>query len=256
MTEATVRIGDAWARRISLAFQHWASQEQPERTFSIKPFDPTPYIELAFYEAGEAQIAQIGKLIGIGVKFDLRSPEAEAWIRNFGAQEIRYIDAATQKTIRQITLRAFQEGLTARERSKLIKQYIGLLPQHAVAVANYRQALEGIDSALADRLEEKYRQKLLKWRADTIALSEAHAAANQGYREANAGAVRRGILSPVEWERYWMVTRDKRTCPTCESLSGDRADLPGGAFERGGRGPPKHPRCRCTEGLRPYSGKI
>jgi hypothetical protein len=250
MIPATVLIGDKWARRISIAFQEWAAQEHPERTLKITPFDPEPFIEGAFLESGAAQLEQVGRLIGMGVKFDLRSPEAEAWIKDYAASEIKYIDVANRKAIQQITLRAFQEGLTPAEQSKLIRQHIGLLPQHVVAVQNYRESLGDIDSALADKLESKYRAKLLKWRADTIGLTEGHTASNQGNRQANADAVKRGVLSPDEWERYWMVTRDKRTCDICNGLSGATASLPNGDFAGDGRGPPLHQRCRCTEGLR------
>jgi hypothetical protein len=250
MIPAAVLIGDKWARRISIAFQEWAEQERPERTLKITPFDPEPFIEGAFYESGEAQLTELGKMLGMGVKFDLRSLEAEAWIKDYAAKEIKYIDASTRKTIQQITLRAFQEGLTPQEQSKLIRQYIGLLPQHVVAVQNYRDSLTDIDPALADNLEAKYRAKLLKWRADMIGLTEGHTASNQGYRQVNSDAVKRGVFSPDEWERYWMVTRDKRLCTRCEGMANKAASLPDGDFEGDGQGPPLHQRCRCTEGLR------
>jgi len=252
MVSTTVRIGDKWAANISRAFEEWAEKTRLEGRSNtpIIRFDPTPLIEGAFFESGEAQLTELGKLLGTGIKFDLRSPEAEAWIKKYAGQEIKYIAAANKKAIQQIVLRGFEEGLSPQQQSRLIRQYIGLLPQHVIAVQKYRDTLGDIDPALADRLEEKYRRKLLKWRADTIGLTEGHTAANEGNREANRGAVDRGIFLPDEWERYWMITRDKRTCPTCEGLSGARADLPDGDFEGDGRGPPLHQRCRCCEGLR------
>jgi hypothetical protein len=246
MSEATVAIGDKWAKAISRAFQSWAISKAAVRG----QFDPTELISGAFYESGEAQLEDLGELLSVRPSFNMRSPEAEAWIEKYTGEQIKYLNAAKKATIRQIVLRGFQEGLTTDEQSRMIRQHIGLLPKHVIAVKNYRASLKDLDPTIADKLEAKYAKKLLKYRADTIALSEGHAAANEGYRAANAGAVQRGILNPDKWEQYWMITRDKRLCPKCEALSGARADLPDGDFKGDGRGPPLHARCRCTIGLR------
>jgi hypothetical protein len=253
MISPIVKIGDRWARNISLAFQEWADKTRIEGRSNtpIVRFDPTPYIELAFFEAGEAQLATLGKLLGIGVKFDLKSPEAIAWCKKYAAKEIKYIDNATKQTIRQIVLRGFEEGLTSQQQSRLIREHIGLLPQHVQAVANYRKALGDIDPVLADRLEEKYRKKLLVWRANNIGLTEGHIASNQGAYESTKGAVKRGVLDPDEWEEYRIVTRDKRLCHVCESTAGEARQLPDGVYASTGSVIAwVHNMCRCTSGLR------
>ncbi len=246
MSEATVEIGDKWAKRISRAFHAWAIG----KTAVTEQFDPTDLISGAFYDAGEAQLEDLGDMLSVRPSFNMRSPEAEAWIEKYSGEQIKYLNVAKKYTIKQIILRGFQEGLTSEEQSRMIRQHIGLLPKHVIAVKNYRAGLKDLDPAVADRLEAKYAKKLLKYRADTIALSEGHTAANEGYRAANASAVKRGVLSPDKWEQYWMVTRDKRLCPKCEEMSGVRADLPDGDFKGDGGGPPLHVRCRCTTGLR------
>ncbi len=253
MTKEIVDVADKWAANISDAFQAWTEDVEinGRSNTPIIRFDPAPYIEGAFYAGGEAQLIELGKMLGTGVTFDLRSPEAEAWIKKYSATEIKYIGAAQKQAIREITLRAFQEGLTAQEQSKLIRKYIGLLPNHIIAVKNYRKALGDIDPALADRLEEKYRKKLLKWRADTIGLSESHYAANMGAYQGTKGAVARGILSPDEWEEYRIVTRDKRLCARCERVAGEARQLPDGVYKSSGLVIVwLHPRDRCTAGLR------
>ena len=50
-------LGMKWAGRIAIAFQDWAEQEQKSRTVRISPFDPSPLIEGAFMEAGDAPAA-------------------------------------------------------------------------------------------------------------------------------------------------------------------------------------------------------
>jgi len=248
MSEATVAIGDKWAKEISDAFVEWALEHDARNT----DFQITPFLKEAFYEAGEAQQNDLSKLLKTECSFNMRSPEAEKWIEKHAADHIKYINATKKQAIKQIILTGFQEGLTTREQSKLIREHIGLLPNHIRAVKNYQKNLidSGMDPSTVEKLTGTYRKKLLKYRADTIALSEGHTAANEGYRAANTGAVKRGILNPDKWEQYWMVTRDKRLCPKCEAMSGVRADLPDGDFKGDGRGPPLHARCRCTAGLR------
>jgi hypothetical protein len=246
-------VGDKYASQISQAFMDWRDAYEAGTPtpgpIRIEPFNPTELIKACYAEAGMAGAEAITDLVkgpSTGFSFNLRSPQAEAWIKDYAAKEIKYIDAQTRKTIQQITLRAFEEGLTPQQQSKLIRQYIGLLPQHATAVENFRKALGDIDSSLADKMEERYRKKLLKWRADTIALSESHTASNEGNRESTRQAMKRGILDPDEYEMELFNHADKRICPVCNALRGTRCPLPGGRY--GGRsGPPFHPRCRDSE---------
>ena len=249
MSEATVEIGDKWAKSISDAFVEWALEHDSRNT----DFQIGPLLKEAFYEAGEVQQGDLSKLLKTDCSFNMRLPEAEKWIEKHASDRIKYINAAKKQVIRKIVLTGFQEGLTSQEQSKLIREHIGLLPKHVDAVKNYEKNLidSGMDSGSVKKLAEKYRKKLLKYRADTIALSEGHTAANEGYRFVNREAVKRGILNPDKYEQYWIVTRDKRLCPICANLSNTRADLPNGQFPSpGGHGPPIHPRDRCTTGIR------
>ena len=240
-------IGDKWARTISKEFQAWAAKEKKSRTFRIKAFYPTPQLTLAFYEAGEAQLVDLGKILGMGVSFDLKSPEAIAWIEKYGASQVKYVNATTKVTIRQISNLGLSQGLSPAEQSKLIKQYVGLLPQHAIAVQTYQDGLlrSGTDEITVQRLADKYAAKLLKWRADTIGLTESHTATNEGSRQAIENAVDRGVLSKEDWEQEWLVAADDRLCDLCEAMAGTHAEI-GGEFPDGSDGPPKHPRCRCN----------
>jgi hypothetical protein len=240
------KIGLQWAKRIAAAYIAWAGSEQKSRTLAIKPFDPEPQITLAFYAAGKAQLTDIGKLIGAGVKFDLRSKEAEAWIKKFSAKEVKYINSANKAAIRQIKLRAFQEGLTIQQQRAMIKEYIGLLPNHVIAVGNYKDGLikAGTDEATAQRLAAKYRERLLRYRANMIAVTEGMTASNEGIRQTNLDAVKRGIISKDEYELEWVASGLKNICDRCRSANGTRAEI-GGRFPNGSMGPPIHPSDHC-----------
>ena len=105
-----------------------------------------------------------------------------------------------------------------------------------------------VSQRLKEDREKRGTTALLKERVDLKKKIHELEAANEGYRAANRDAVKRGILDPDEWEREWLGTPDGRICSICAGLVGARADLPSGDFDRGGgRGPPRHPRCRCCE---------
>lgn len=239
-------IGLKWANRIAKAFIAWAEAEAVSRELKISPFDPEPQLTLAFYEAGEAQLAVLGKLLGTGVKFDLRSKEAEAWIKKYSGEQIKYISQANKLAIRQIKLRAFQDGLTIQQQRAMIKQYIGLLPQHVIAVGNYQDGLikTGMDKANAEKLAAKYREKLLRYRANMIAETEGMAASNNGARISNESAVKRGILDPDIYEQEWVASGLKNVCDKCKAANGTRAPI-GGKFPNGSMGPPIHQHDHC-----------
>jgi hypothetical protein len=247
MITPTERIGMKWAKTISRQFVLWAAQEKKSRSIKIKPFDPTPQITLAFYESGAAQLEDIGKLIGMGVNFDLKSPNAIAWIKEYSASQIKYIGDAQKLAIRQIKMRGLDKGLSPQEQIKLIKQHIGLLPQHVVAVDTYRQGLldSGMDQISVERLADKYRAKLLTYRANMIAVTEGMTAANEGNRETNRSAVERGIIDPDEYEQQWIASGLGNICDDCDEANGTRADIDG-TFPNGTIGPPLHPHCHCN----------
>jgi hypothetical protein len=265
MTDTPIQaIGDKWAKNISLEFEKWADEVSKSGRVNtqIMRFDPSPLIESAFYEGGEAQLAELGKILGTGVKFDLTSPEAIEWIKKYGAEQIKYIDATTKATIREITRQGLEEGLSPQDQSKLIRQHIGLLPQHAKAVDNYKKTLidSGLDPTTVDKLVAKKIKFLIKWRADNIGLTEGHTATNEGSRKVNESAVERGIISKDEYAQEWLTAADSHRCSKCGVMQGKRAEI-GGDFPGDGRGPPLHNRCRCTnivvaKSSKPYMPKV
>ena len=251
MPPAVVDAGDKWAAKIEAGFKAWVKDNEDKKPAEWGVFDLTPYIRGGVLD-GLGVAANGLEEYGLGVKFDLRNPLTEAWIKKYSAQEIKYIDDSSKKAIRDIILRGQEEGLTSQEQARLIRQHIGLDPRRSKALLNYAEQLReaGATGQVLEKALAKYRQRLINDRAEVIALTEGHTAANEGYRQGNVEAVRRGVLDPREWTRYWMITRDKHICTICEGLSGAEAILPDGHFEGDGRGPPKHQRCRCTEGLR------
>src|SRR5574343_943238 len=110
-------IGDEYAAKISEAFQDWA--ETARETYpKLEPFDPSPIIQDAMLAAGGAQLEELSSILKMKVKFDLKSPEAIAWAKKYGAEQVKYVNKATKAAIRQITLRGLNDGLSPQEQRK------------------------------------------------------------------------------------------------------------------------------------------
>jgi len=244
-------IGDRWAKAIKKSFIIWVKNANIDDSppFIRQHFDPSIFIERSFKDAYLYQNKRLKKIATVEFTYDLISPEALRWLELYAGTRVQYITSLTMSLIREVTTQGILKGLTMREQAMLIRNYIGLLPQHMNALERYKQKLmdKGIDVEDISELINKRKNKLLMWRAETIALTEGHTAANEGLRKANEDAVIRGVIDPAKYKRQWLVTPDERLCPYCMNMSKTQADLPNGAFPDGSRGPPKHPRCRCTE---------
>ena len=255
MIPVTTIIGDRYAKQISRAFINWrdnAATLPASRIIHVAPFDPTEIIKETFKASGDAQVKQLIKTVRgpqTGFSFNIRSPNAEAWIEKYAGQEIKYIDQASKQTIQKIILQGFQEGMTPVQQAKLIKPYIGLDPRRAAALENYANNLGIDDMDLAWKMTEKYGNRLLRDRALNIALSEAHIASNEGYMESTSQAVDRGVIDPEKFEYVWILTHDERTCDRCLEHEDDHAEIPFGKFKNGDEPGRIHNRDRCCRAI-------
>lgn len=195
---------------------------------------------------------------GIDISFDQTNPMAVNWVKNHAAELVtQNIMLTSQQAIREIIQRSFEEGLTPRHAATLIREQIGILPMHAEAVENYRQALiekfksQGLLTWESDsaRLATRYATQMINYRAKNIARTETIRASNQGQKELWNQAIEQDLLRENEWEREWITDETERTCNICSTLNGTRAAM-NGTFPGGYEMPPDpHPSCRCSVGL-------
>lgn len=199
------------------------------------------------------------------------------------AQRQQYIDAIlgqSREVIKQTILSSLRYGMDPEGVQIALQNVIGLTPRQAKAVANFRVLLENGDSsaldrvlrdarfdgtvqraidsgvdipqAQIDRMVERYAERQLAFRAETIARTEAMNAATGGIRDAYVQAVQSGKLLDSEVKRHWLVCLDERLCPICASvplmnpngvgLFVPYASVAGPLMTVG-----VHPRCRCSE---------
>lgn len=245
-------------------------------------------LEARLRGASVAEASRLARTAEVSFGFLQRNPAAIAFLEAHGAELVQQVTVETRLAIRRIVLAGQREFLPISEQTNRIIQVVGLTRRQAATVENYRRELESLlagettEAALRERftlsrdfglktlsesrvepLVRRYRDRLVRLRAETIAGHESGTAASEGQRVAWDEAIRRGLLRPTAWEREWVaiVPTDGRTCVLCLALDDQRAAL---AFdvadwglyfaegtEEGIIGPKRHIRCRCTERLVP-----
>lgn len=175
------------------------------------------------------------KAAPLNLEFDAANPAAIAWAERRAAELVVEIDVAQREAIRTVVVKGFDEGISPYETARLIRSAIGLTERDAAAVAK-RGLEQGLERA------ERYAGKLLRQRAQTIAVNEALTASNEGQRQLWQQAREKGLLTGAE--RKTIIQSDP--CPICEQVTGEIVGLDE-AFSLGL--PPFHVRCRCVEGI-------
>lgn len=214
---------------------------------------PSRYRDI--YEAAARQAAaELAGVLGTAVRFDLLNPRAVDWIRQNAASQIRQFGAATERGIRALILRAFEDGIPPARLARMIRDTgIGLLGRQVRAVENARARLEEsgeLTAAKIDARMERLSRRYLHQRTEMIARTESLRASNEGQRELWREAAEQGLLGPGT-TMEWVATLDDRVDPVCEALDGVTVLL-GSLFPGGFAGPPDpHPDCRCTLVIHP-----
>jgi hypothetical protein len=168
------------------------------------------------------------------------------------ARLITEIARETMAAIRSLVVASIRDGIPPYDAARAIRSMIGMNTQQARAAENYRRDL--IDSGLpldrVDALVDRYVERKIRDRAETIARTEILGSLNEGAREGWREAVKDGLLSE-DAVKEWIVTPDDRLCPYCEPMDGAQVPLteqfktPLGDVD----GPPLHPRCRCAQSV-------
>ncbi len=189
------------------------------------------------------------KAVGLEGAFNVTNPRAIAYARTLSAENIVGISRTVRRTIRDIIADGIEEGSTPAEVARRIKNEIGLTPQYAGAVKNYRKKLiaNGRSASEANRLAQKYAERLLKKRAQTIARTEIAIATNAGQHEFWRQMKDSGSIPPTAM-RMWITAKDEKTCDICGPMDGLLAPIDGvwsGIYSEAHA----HPNCRCTSGL-------
>jgi hypothetical protein len=180
-----------------------------------------------------------GAILNPSFTFDTLNPNTVDFIRNYELNLIRQISENTKKAVRQGLRRDIVSGQNPRATARTFRANIGLTAKQEMAVYNYRQALENLDSqalkrALRDRrfdaalqrainsekqlsrdqvnaMVDRYRQRYIKYRSEVIGRTESLRATTVGQHAAIQQLVSSGSIDQQRVRRFWIPTRDNRT---------------------------------------------
>jgi hypothetical protein len=191
--------------------------------------------------------------VGLNLSFNVRNPKIIETARNISVELSTNLSKTSQQIIDKVIANAMEGLVTRREAIKIIESRVGLLPAHSDAVDRYYDTLiqSGSTKAMAKKLADKYADRLLKYRANTIARTEIARATGIGQTEFWRQAMDEGVFS-ADTKRVWTTGYDELVCDICGPMN--KVEV--GIFEQwltpnGFVDYPSaiHPNCRCSQGI-------
>lgn len=238
-----VRPGSGETRSVILmertAMSAWTEEAMPRLASAMRDL-----VQEVSLPAGRATWATIEA--GAAWRYDAVNPRAVEAARSLVGDLIVEISQGQRESVRQVITRVTSGEIAISTAARRLRDVVGLTARMEMSLHRYvaDARARGVSAARAEVLGDRYRAKLLKTRAETIARTESVKALNLGRVEAWKQARDQGLLSR-EAQKKWTVTWDDRLCPVCAPMAGETVPLDG-VFDGGVDGPPRHPRCRCA----------
>lgn len=179
----------------------------------------------------------------VRIRFDVSNEGAVRAIRSSRLRLIRGFEAEQRRTVRDALVDSVARGENPRVAARAFRDSIGLTPNQVAMVNNYRRLLmagrggtpsaEALERALRDgrfdrsvlramreneplklhqveRMVDRYRQRMLAFRAENIARTEALRSVHEGSFEMYEQATQQGVIDPRSLRRSWVTAGDER----------------------------------------------
>lgn len=239
-----------------------------------------------YVASGRETSEAIEDALRVVIGFDQTNERAVRHLRDSRFRMIVEFGDAQRDATRLALVDATARGLNPVAQARAFRASVGLTRRQQAAVVNYRTLLERaalgerdaltralrdrrfdpsirrairtgepLTGAHIDRMVARYGERYVKFRAETIARTEALRAVHAGNDEAFRQAVAAGALDPTELVRTWITSLDGRERATHHDASGQTRGLDE-PFSVGGwalryPGDPAAParetiRCRCV----------
>ena len=218
--------------------------------------------------AGSIHTSSLPNQVGAQMRFDYLDPRAVQWANQRGGELITSLVDEQREMLRDIISEGVSEQLTVDQIGRNVREVIGLPESWSGAVPRARAAEfaklissgRSISEAnnRADQVAERYRERLIRARAKTIARTEIMTAQNQGRWLSWAQGTEQGFI-PKSARKEWIaapgIGPKPFLCEICKDLNGIQVgwdkEFPGTAVIM----PPIHPNCRCTAVIVPFDIK-
>lgn len=219
----------------------------------------------AYIAAGQTTSRWIDHQLQIARKalpvFDAQDPPAVRWAQQNTLQGIREVTDDTRAMIREVLVNGARSGANPRVLAAQIHDSIGLTNYQVGIVENYRRQLESGEYAAAlerelshgqsdrviaaamrndttltpeqiDKAVDRYRANMVRYRAETIARTEALKVAHQGSDEMYRQAIASGDIKTNDLEQEWHTSHRGNVRDTHKPMDGQTRPF-GEPFESG-----------------------
>lgn len=167
------------------------------------------------------------------------NPSVGAYAEEIGARRVREIGEDVRGVLREVAREETLAGRNPLTAARRLRESIGLTAKQEKAISNYRRMLEEGDMAVLrrqlrdrrfdsttrrailngkplseekiDRMVNRYRERYVKYRSETIARTEATRAVQGGGRLYLEEKVQDGTIDERQVRREWIYTRDTDT---------------------------------------------
>lgn len=227
-------------------------EQAVELTDSI-PLSVSNSVDISFTETGASTAETIAAITNRPVFFDQTNQMAVNAMRRNRAKLIVEFRSSQREAVQEAVIDGIQRGLNPIDQARNFRDSVGLTRRQVRAVNKFRNLLQTNDRAVLtrelrdrrfdrtinnainserpltrqqiDRMVQRYRERYIKFRAETIARTEAlrsvHEANDIGFRQ----QIEAGILREDQVERTWFVTRDERLRSSHSAMSGQTRGL-------------------------------
>jgi hypothetical protein len=212
----------------------------------------------SFQVIGASEAAALARLVrragsGVAISFDPTWTRAAEIMRQNRLEFVRGLTAAQREVTRSALTEAFQSGASTAQTARAFRDSIGLTEVQRRAVSTYRSLLEAGDAAALDRalrdrrfdatvqraaagdepigaaqiarMVERYRERAVMYRTETIARTEALRVASLARQEALEQVLELAEIPRDSVVRTWRATPDARTRDTHADMDGQERGL-------------------------------
>lgn len=207
----------------------------------------------AFQTGGDSAAQFLSDRLSVPIRFDLTNDRAVAAVRGTQMRLVREVTDMQRAVFRDIISEGVRLGLNPAEVARQLRASVGLTQYQEAMVRNYQNLLEqgsaqALDRSLrdarfdptvrraldqgksipkgdVDRMVGRYRERLLDYRARTIARTEGNRAASAGVQAGFEQAAQRGFLEHSEVVREWQTRHDGRARESHIEMHGEKRGL-------------------------------
>ena len=241
-------------------------------------------VQQSLLTAAAEELQNASQVIRSTFRLDHFNPKVVEYAREHASRLVTRVSRDVRESITESVVEALKVGQHPRETAREIRDMIGLTKEQRAAVRNYRKALKtgdlnALKNALRDKrsdaklvrtfladkritadeidsLVDRYTQRWINFRAETIARTESIRSLSAGNRLAWNQIAESGFFAEGDLYRRWFVAPDERVCEWCAPvprMNKDGVELNGYFDTPKGdvMDPPLHPRCRCVIFTRP-----